>query len=82
MTTQMIIRIDPTLKDKLYKLARTEGKSASQMIREILKDYVKERDISAYIDDLWKRIGRKLESKKIKPKDIEKAIRESRKSSR
>jgi predicted DNA-binding protein len=80
MPAQMIIRIDPELKNKLYRLAKTEGKSSSQMVRELIQDYIKERDINAYIDDLWKRIGAKLTSRGIKPKDIENAVKKARKN--
>ena len=82
MPTQMIIRIDPEIKDRLNKLARVEGKTTSQMVRELIEDYIKERDISAYIDDLWKRIGGKLISKRVKPSDIDKAIKDARKKQR
>ena len=80
MSNQMIIRIDSELKDKLYKLARMEGKSSSQVVRELIQDYLRERDMGAYIDDLWKRIGTKLISKGAKLKDIDKAIIKARKS--
>ena len=80
MSTQMIIRLDPELKEKLYKLARTEGKPASRMVRELIAEYVKDRDISAYIDDLWDRIGAKLKSQGVKRTDIDKAVRTSRKA--
>ena len=79
MTKQMIIRINPAVKDKLNKLARTEGKTTSQMVRELLEDYIKERDISTYIDDLWDRIGGKLRSKRAKPRDVNSAIKAVRK---
>lgn len=80
--SQMIIRIDPELKEKLYKLARAEGKPASRMVRELIADYVKDRDIGAYIDNLWDRIGKKLESKGVKRTDIGKAVRSSRRARR
>lgn len=79
MTNQMIIRIKPDVKDKLNKLARVEGKTTSQMVRELIEEYIKERDIGAYIDDLWDRIGRKLSSRGLKLKDIKSAIKEARK---
>jgi hypothetical protein len=46
--------------------------------REITENYINERDIGAYIDDLWKRIGNELESKGLKSKDINKAIKDAR----
>jgi predicted DNA-binding protein len=78
MSTQMIVRIDPELKTKVNTIAKTEGKSISEVVRELLEDYVKDRDIGLYIDDLWKRIGAKLESRGFGPKDIKSAIREVR----
>ena len=80
MTTQMIIRIDSEVKNRLNRLARLEGKATSQMVRELIQDYLREKDIGTYIDDLWDRIGSRLMSKGINEKDIRRAIRESRKS--
>lgn len=78
MSTQMIVRIDPELKARVNNLAKTEGKSISEVVRELLEDYVKDRDIGLYIDDLWKRIGTKLESRGFGPKDISRIIQEVR----
>ena len=78
MTTQMIVRINPELKNKVNSLAKAEGKSVSEVVRELLEDYVKNRDIGLYIDDLWQRIGDKLINRKICPKEIQRAIREVR----
>lgn len=78
MTTQMIVRINPDLKNKVNSLAKSEGKSVSEVVRELLEDYVKNRDIGLYIDDLWQRVGDKLESRKVGPKDIQRAIQEVR----
>lgn len=79
MTTQMIIRIDVEVKNRLNRLSRLEGKTTSEMVRELIEERIKERDISAYVDDLWNRIGRKLKSKGITPAKIEKAIKAARK---
>ncbi len=78
MTTQMIVRINPELKNKVNSLAKAEGKSVSEVVRELLEDYVKNRDIGLYIDDLWHRIGEKLVNRKVGPKDVQRAIREAR----
>lgn len=78
MTTQIIIRIDSDVKSKITKLARNEGKTASSVVRELIENYIKERDIGNYVDDLWDRIGTKLSTKGVKINDIETAIRESR----
>ena len=78
MSAQMLIRIDPEIKEKLATLARYEKKSTSRLLREIIEDYVKERDIAAYIDELWVRIRRKLESKGVKEDDVAAVTREVR----
>jgi predicted DNA-binding protein len=52
MATQIIIRIASEVKDRLSKLTRMEGKTPSQMVRELIEDYIKEQNIGTYIDDL------------------------------
>jgi predicted DNA-binding protein len=78
MSTQMIIRIEPGLKDHAGQLAKQEGKNLSQLVRELLIKYIKERDMSAHIDDLWDRIGSQLSSKAATLSDIEKAVQDVR----
>ena len=78
MSTQMIVRIDPSLKDKVNNLAKAEGKSVSEVVRELLEEYVKNRDIGQYVDDLWERIGGKLTAKGIGTEEIQQAIRKVR----
>jgi len=82
LSDQLLIRIDPELKKRLYHLSRAEGKSTSRMVRELIRDYIKERDVAAYIDGLWDRIGKKLKSRGVRPADIGKAIARTRKDSR
>jgi predicted DNA-binding protein len=78
MESQMMVRIDPELKSKVNTIAKSEGKSISEVVRELLEGYVRDRDIGLYIDDLWKRIGTKLSSRGFGPEDIMRAIREVR----
>jgi predicted DNA-binding protein len=80
MSDQMLIRISSETKDSLKKIARSEGKSTSQVVREIISDYIQDRDISAYVDELWTRIGKKLKDKGITPLDIPDKIRQIRES--
>ena len=77
----MIVRISPELKDKVSVLARAEGKSASKVVRDLLEDYVRDRDFSQYIDGLWSRIGQQLKTKEVNQNQIESAIRDIRKRS-
>ena len=78
MSTQMIIRIEPELKDKVNRFARQEGKTTSDVVRELLEDYVSSRDIAAYVDGLWERIGAQLETQGITADRISEAIQEVR----
>ena len=80
MTTQMIIRLDPETKTKLTKLAQAEGKNTSQVVRELIEDYIQNRDIASYIDDLWDRVGSRLKARNVGSREIERAITDSRKS--
>ena len=78
MSTQMIVRIDPDLKAKVNSFAKMEGKNVSEIVRELLEEYVKNRDIDAYIDNLWERISGKLVSRGFAPKDVKRVIRDVR----
>lgn len=60
MTHQMIVRIEPELKTHVEKCARAEGKNISQIVRELLKNYLHDHDISSYIDTVWEKIGKKI----------------------
>ena len=78
MATQMIIRVESSLKKKVSQLAKAEGKNLSQIVRELLEKYTKERDMGAYIDNLWDSIGKNFAQNNISEGDIEKAIRQVR----
>jgi predicted DNA-binding protein len=78
MSNQMIVRIQPELKAKVNTLAKAEGKSVSEVVRELLDGYVKNRDISSYIDDLWNRVGSSLQSRGVRRSDIQRAIKDAR----
>ena len=78
MVTQMIVRINPELKNKVNNLAKAEGKNVSEVVRELLENYVRDRDIGSYIDDLWERIGTKLKSRGYNLKDIQRVIQDVR----
>jgi len=78
MTTQMIFRIDPELKSRVSNLAKAQGKKVSEVIRELLEGYVRDRDIGSYVDNLWARIGSKLNSRGVSLKDLRRTIKEVR----
>ena len=78
MSTQMIIRIDPVLKDKVNRFARAEGKTTSDVVRELLEEYISSRDIAAYVDNLWERIEGRLSAQGVTVERIPGAIQEIR----
>ncbi len=80
MTTQMIIRVEADLKNKIHQLAKAEGKNLSELVRELLENYTKERDMSTYIDNLWGKISNKLSKNHISRENIEDAIKQVRSS--
>ena len=82
MTTQMLIRLDSDTKSKLTKLAQAEGKNTSQVIRELIESYIQNRDMSSYVDDLWSRAGEKLKARNVGSKQIDRAIKDSRRASK
>ena len=82
MSDQLLIRIDSELKKSLEKLSRAEGKTSSGVVRELIGDYIRRRDISGYIDGLWDRIGKKLGARGAKKADVDRAIAEARRSGR
>ncbi len=79
MSTQMIIRLDDDTKNKIVKFAKAEGKNTSQVVRELIAQYIQERDIGAYVDDLWQRTGSKLKDKGVSPQSIDSTIKQVRK---
>jgi predicted transcriptional regulator len=78
MSTQMIIRIDSELKDKVTRFARAEGKTTSDVVRELLEEYISSHDIAAYIDGLWEKIGTRLVSQGVTADRISEVIQEVR----
>jgi hypothetical protein len=78
VSTQILVRIEPDLKNKVNRFAKAEGKTTSEVVRELLEDYVRSRDIGAYVDDLWDRTGKKLKSKRMGPDEIQRIIKEVR----
>lgn len=74
----MIIRIEPEIKDRFANLAKADGKSTSQVIRELIQDYIRNHDLGSYIDDLWSRAGGKMETQGKGLKDVPRLIKKVR----
>lgn len=78
----MMIRIDAVMKSKMDILARREGKTTSQVVRELFQAYIREHDMEGYIENLWGRIGKRLRSKGFGSHDIGRVIKEVREAQR
>lgn len=75
MVTQMMMRLDTELKKQLQKQARMEGKTTSQIMRELIENYLRDHDIGSYIDGLWNRIGKHLRSQGVTRREVAAAVR-------
>ncbi len=82
MSKQLIVRLDDDLKDRMQRLAKSEGKNASQVVRELVQEYVADRDPAGAIEELWTRIGDRLTDRGIRLEDVETAIDDVRTSHR
>ncbi|MGK5090385.1 CopG family transcriptional regulator [Deltaproteobacteria bacterium TL4] len=78
MSAQMIIRIDPELKNKVNQFAKAEGKNTSEVVRSLLEGYVQDRDVGGYVSNLWERIGNKLFDKQVTLNEIPQIIKDVR----
>ncbi len=81
MDAQMIVRLDEELKNRFARIVKMEGKSQSVKTRELIREYVEKNDMEGYIEDLWKRIGNKVQ-KQYSLKDVPRVIAEVRKEKR
>lgn len=72
---QLAVRIDDDLKDHLQSLARREGRSTSEVVRELVQRYVQDRDRGAALKALWHRMQQNAEAAGTGPEDVEAAIR-------
>ena len=75
MSTSLIVRIEETTKKRFSRLVRSEGKSASEKVRELIDGYIKKADIGVVVDDLWDRVGTKMRKKGVRERDLAQAIR-------
>ena len=57
MSTQLIVRVEAELTEQVSRLHRAEGQTASEVVRDLLTQYVQKRDMAAHIDRMWARIG-------------------------
>jgi hypothetical protein len=82
MTTQMLIRIDARKRKILDRLSKSEGKTTSEVVRELIDTFITEHDLGGYIDGLWNRVGQAMKRKGYSETDIPRLIKDSRKAAR
>lgn len=70
---QVTVRIEDDLKDHLQTLARREGRSTSEVVRELVERYVQDR--GAALKALWHRMHQNADAVGTRPDDVEAAIR-------
>jgi predicted DNA-binding protein len=80
METQLIVRINKDTKQKFSRIARTEGKTASTKVRELVSSYIEENDFSRVVGDIWDRTAKTLKKKGYTEKDVKDAIKSVRSS--
>jgi predicted DNA-binding protein len=82
VTTQLVVRIDDETKKKFMRLARMEGKTGSDKVREMVNEYVTQNDLPAIVDGLWARISKKLDDRGVTEKDVERTVKAVRRTRR
>ena len=78
MLTRMTIQINSKLKSKIEYIAKLEGKSAGKLVGELFEEYVRNKYIDYYIDDLWNRIGENLLKSDFNPDEVVRIVHEVR----
>ena len=79
--TQLNVRISKKKLLLFKSIVKQQGENVTAVLEQIMQRYIKENDIGAYIDDLWKRAGNKMK-KNYTVKDIPRLINEVRHESR
>ena len=83
MATSLLIRIEDAKKVSLARLAKREGTTVSGVVRNLIDGYLEEKDITAYADDLWRRIGKTVRKKGLDSEArIDRFIHEARRGRR
>jgi len=79
MTSQLVVRLNKDQKERFQQIARMEGKSSSDVLREMVDKYIDERDAMKRFEELWDSIGKQLKENGITEEDIKKEIKAYRK---
>ena len=77
-TKAISITLSPDLNEEIWKIARTERKSISDILREALRQYAANRAVSEVRKQLRKTLRNNLRGRKIGPDDVENLLDEKR----
>jgi len=77
MAAQVLFRLDEETRKRFDRIARREGKSRSEKIRELIAGYVEEKDVGRAIEEVWEEAGSYLRARHS-VRDVAKAVREVR----
>ena len=80
MRAQLIIRLDHATKEQFTRIARQEGKTASEKIRELLNTYIRNSDLSLLVDDIWANMGKRMRQDGVTEDEVNRVIGEVRTS--
>jgi len=78
MNTQLLIRIDKSLKETLKRLSKKENKSVNEKVCELIEEYIKKHSLEPAMKKLWDDISLSLKKKGYTRADVNKTIKEAR----
>lgn len=78
---QLTVRLDDKLKEQLSSLARSEGKTTSDVMRMLVRQYVRDRDRSAFLENLWEHMQQNARAAGRSQEDVDEVIAQVRKGS-
>jgi len=70
--------MDDEKKDRFDRMARRSGKSSSEVIRELVDDYIQRNDMRSYLKTAMDEIGHEMKRKGVTQPEINKAVKEVR----
>lgn len=78
MNSQILVRVDKDLKDKLKRLSSMEQKSVNEKVCELIEEYVTEHSMEVTMKELWDEIGSSLKKSGYSVSDVGKVIKKVR----
>ncbi|HEY6171486.1 MAG TPA: ribbon-helix-helix protein, CopG family [Candidatus Kapabacteria bacterium] len=82
MNTSILIRVDKEKKERFERMARRRGKTTSEVVRELMDEYIQKYDMKGYLSEVMKEIGDGLRRDGYTVDDVDKVIKEYKKEKR